>query len=258
MKKQQKTFAALMKDFEYRYDLRTVFDDFLTMAICACSPNPQTGLSHDEDLYLQTVEPYKTDALRHHFPKMFACLTREMEDRVGSGAGNDVLGEFYEQNLYRKGAAQYFTPWPVCELMAKSTVGVIDMHATREPLRIIDPCCGSGRMLLASAREIGRDQEYYGIDIDHTCVKMTALNLFLNGMFHCEVMCSDALRHDDFRCSYKTSFLPFGIFRAEARENSRLWQLYRNSFRNSRPDGEKPELVFQGKTIIKGSQLKLF
>jgi type I restriction-modification system DNA methylase subunit len=256
--KTKQTFATLIKDFEYRYPLRTVFDDFLMLTTCACSPNPVTGLSHDEELYLQTIATYKDDTLRHHFPKMLACLTCEMEDRVGSDTGNDVLGEFYEQHLYRKGASQYFTPWPICSFMAKACTDAIDVHITREPLRILDPCCGSGRMLLASAKENGPDHEYYGIDIDHTCVKMTAINLFLNGMFHSEVMCSDALSPNDFRGSYKISLLPFGIFRVAEKENSRLWWLHRNSFQNRKPKDEKPELVFQGKCISNATQLKLF
>jgi len=258
MKTKQQTFATLLKEFEYRYRLRTVFDDFLTLTICACSPNPITGLSHDEDLYLQTIAPYKNDKLRHNFPKMFACLTHEMGHRLGSYMGNDVLGEFYEQNLYNKGASQYFTPWPVCSFMAKVNTGPIDAYATREPLRILDPCCGSGRLLLASAKENGPDHEYYGIDIDDTCVKMTAINMFLNGVFHSEVMCGDALRPDDFRGSYKISFLPFGIFRMAEKENSWLYILHRNSFQNMKPEGEKPELVFQGKNIGNATQLKLF
>ena len=257
-KTKQETFATLIKEFEYRYDLRTVFNDFLTLTTCTFSPDPATGLSYDEELYLQTIEPYKTDKLRHHFPKMLACLTGEMEDRVGSDMGNDVLGEFYEQNLYRKGASQYFTPWPICSFMAKASTDTIDIHATREPLRILDPCCGSGRMLLASAKENGPLHEYYGIDIDHTCVKMTAINLFLNGMFHCEVMCGDALCPDDFRGCYKTSFLPFGLFRIAEKEESYLFMLHKNSFQNSKPKDEKPELVYQGKSIGTATQLKLF
>jgi hypothetical protein len=48
MTTQKETFTSLLKDFEYRYDLRTVFDDFLTMALCAFCPNLGTGKSHDE------------------------------------------------------------------------------------------------------------------------------------------------------------------------------------------------------------------
>jgi type I restriction-modification system DNA methylase subunit len=258
MKKTKETFSGLFKDFEYRYDLRTVFNDFLTLTTCACSQNPLTRLSHDEDLYLETIAPYKDDTLRHHFPKMLACLAGEMEERINSDMGNDVLGEYYEQHLYRKGAAQYFIPWPVCSMMAKCTVATIDVHATRMPLRILDPCCGSGRMLVASAKENSNDHEYYGIDIDHTCVKMTAINLFLNGMFHSEVMCGDALDPDDFRGSYQTSFLPFGIFRIAEKENSWLYMLHKNSFQPAQADVTNAPKIFQGKSLGNGSQLKLF
>ncbi len=247
-----------MKDFEYRYDVRTVFDDFLTLSICACSQNSQTGISYYEDLFLQTMIRYLDDPFMHNFPKMFAQMICEMECRVRSDTGNDVLGEFYEQHLYRKGASQYFTPWPMCTLLAKSTIDIVDIHATREPIRILDPSCGSGRMLLATALENGPDHSYYGIDIDETCVKMTALNMFLNGIFHSEVMCGDALSPDDFRVSYKISFLPFGIFRVDEKEQSYLWTLHKNSFRKVEVASKCPSMVFQGKTLLKGSQLKLF
>ncbi len=93
-----------------------------------------------------------------------------------------------------------------------------------------DPSCGSGRMLLASAFEIGNRHYYYGIDIDSTCVKMAAINLFLNGIFKGEVMCADALNPDDFRCSYKFSVFPLGVRLITEKENSTLSQLHKNSF----------------------------
>ncbi len=229
MTTKKETFESLLRSFEYRYDLRTVFDDFLTLAICAFSPNPVTGKSHDEDLYMQTIEKYKTDELRHNFPKMLSCLTLEMEEQLGSSEGNDVLGTFYEQNLYRKGASQYFTPWPVCLFMARCMFAKDDVEYTA-PIRILDSSCGSGRMLMTSAQVYGKHHEYYGIDIDSTCVKMTALNLFLNGVFHGEVMCANALSPTDFRYCYKLSFLPFGIFRVQDKEQSRLWYLHASGY----------------------------
>lgn len=211
----------------YRYDLRPLFDDFLTLTLCAFSQNPLTGKSHDEDLYLETIGKYPKDLARELFPKLLACLIMEMEERNGSSEGNDVLGGFYEQHLYRKGAAQYFTPWPVCHFMAQCLTG---NHNGEDWKRILDPCCGSGRTLIASAKAFGPRHYYFGIDIDPMCVKMTALNLFLNGVFHGEVMCADALDPEDFRVSYQLSFLPFGIFRHQDKEHSPLWHLHKNSF----------------------------
>lgn len=258
MKQPSPTFASTIKTFEYRYDLRTVFNDFLTMALCAFSQNPETGKSQDEDLYLETVAKYKEDNLRFEFPKLLTSLTEEMTERLESGEGNDVLGEFYEQNLYREGAAQYFTPWSICQFMARATCDIAPEEQRDSPLRIIDPSCGSGRMVLASAKACGPCQEYYGIDLDETCVKMTALNFFLNGLFHSEVMCADALRREDFRVSYRISFMPFGIFRIVEKEKSPLWHLLKNSW-NMQPVKETQEPpAFTGNLVQTGKQLAIF
>jgi type I restriction-modification system DNA methylase subunit len=97
-------------------------------------------------------------------------------------------------------------------------------------------------MLLASHKKNGVDNEYYGIDIDRTCAKMAALNLFLHGMWHGEVMCANALSPDDFVISYRISMLPLGIFKIENKEDSRLWHLHRNSFTTR----EKQEALSRG------------
>lgn len=255
MKKQKETFSSLALSFQYSYDLRTVFDDFLTMSICACGMNPSTGLSYDEDLYLQTIEKYRADKLRHTFPKMFAAMSLEMEHRLTGGGGNDVLGDFYQEHLYRKGASQFFTPWPVCQFMAKCLAA--DGITREPPLRILDPCCGSGRLLVCGSREFGPEHYYLGIDLDHTCVKMTALNMFLNGIFHGEVMWANALSPDDFRMSYKLSMFPFGIFRIEDSEQSLLYKLHKGSFERRSTEPKPPDKMNE-EAGQGGSQLELF
>ena len=202
------------------------------MAIAACSRNPVTGLSHYEDEYLQTIAPYKGSELRHEFPKAFAYLIDEMETRLKDHLGNDVLGEFFEQQISNGRNGQFFTPFPVCMMMAASFYSGRKEKVKDDavPLRILDPTCGSGRMMVAAQRVCGPEHQYYGIDIDRVCVKMTALNMFLHGMWGSEVMCANALMPDDFVISYRISFLPFGIFKIEQKEQSRLWYMYRNSF----------------------------
>ncbi len=249
MKKTKETFAGLMRAFGYRHDLRAVFDDFLTMALCAFSIDPSTGKSHDEELYLETIGKYARKEDTDAFPKLLALLVLEMEEQQGSDTGNDVLGTFYEQHLYRKGASQYFTPYPVCSFMAAA--GFTPEGRDGPPQNILDPCCGSGRMLLATAERGGRHHGLYGIDLDPVCVRMAAANLFLNGIFSAEVMCADALNPDSFRFSYRTSFLPFGVFRVTEREKSKLWHMHRDSFGKARgkPSGAMP---------WHGPQLKMF
>ena len=210
-----------------RFSLITVFDDFLTMSIAACTQNPKTGKSWYEDEYMERIAKYKDSELRHEFSKAFAYLVDEMETRFSSPEGNDVLGEFFEQHISNGRNGQFFTPNHICRFMAQMTHD--ETKEMETSLRILDPACGSGRMLLASHKICGRGNEYYGIDIDLTCVKMTALNLFFNGVFGSEVLCANALLPEDFVISYHVSFLPLGIFKIEKKEESRLWHLLKNS-----------------------------
>ena len=259
MKNETETFEKTIGQFQYHYDTRTVFDDFLTMTLCAFSQNPATGTSHDEDLYMETIAKYKNDKLRFEFPKLLACLTNEMTERMESNSGYDVLGEFYEQNISRKGSGQFFTPWHICTFMAKSSFEASSEERHDRPLRILEPSCGSGRMLMAMLREAGPYHEYYAIDLDQTCVKMTAINLFLSGLFRSETLCANALLPEDFRVSYRTSFLPFGVFRVKDKEQSPLWHLLKNSWKGSRKnEKKKPPPEFGGKLIEQGNQLTIF
>lgn len=259
MKTKTQSFADILRQFEHHYDIRTVFDDFLTMTICAFGQKIGTGKSYDEKLYSETIAKYKDNTLRFEFPKLLAFLTDEMTHRLDSSEGWDVLGEYYELNLPRKGLSQFFTPWTLCQFMAQSAC-----EAAREnkengsrPLRILDPSCGSGRILMAVSRISGATQEYYGIDIDHTCAKMTALNLFLSGLFQTETMWGNALARDDFRASYVTSFLPFGLFRVQQKEQSRLWHLMQNTWAANKPIiQEQPDL--NSIKYSEGSQLSIF
>jgi type I restriction-modification system DNA methylase subunit len=125
------------------------------------------------------------------------------------------------------------------------------------PLRILDPSCGSGRILMASSRVAGPKEEYYGIDIDHTCVKMTALNLFLSGLLHSETMCGNALLHDDFKVSYATSFLPFGVFRIQDKTKSRLWHILQNTHEANKVPKQPPPDLNPNK-YPEGSQMTIF
>jgi len=261
MKSTTQTFAEKLRLFEHITDLRTVFDDFLTMTICSFGQIPGAGKSYDEALYLETMEKYKNEKLRFEFPNLLACLINEMTDRMQNetGTGWDILGEFYETNLQRKGLSQFFTPWPICTFMAKCSIEEArkSNESADRPLRILDPSCGSGRMLMATSKEAGPHEEYFGIDIDQTCVKMTTLNLFLSGLFHTETMCGNALLPDDFRVSYKTSILPFGIFRTEEKTHSKLWHLMQNTLAaNKKPTQPPPDL--NPNKYPEGSQMTFF
>lgn len=130
-----------------------------------------------------------------------------------------------------------------------------------KPLNILDPACGSGRMLLAASRTLGRENHFYGIDIDEQCAQMTALNLFFNGLFKSEVMWGDALNASNFNISYKIPFLPLGVFRTYEKEKSLPWQMQNNSIvRDVKTNSSSLEFNEKISQLLKNnnSQLQLF
>jgi type I restriction-modification system DNA methylase subunit len=89
----------------------------------------------------------------------------------------DPLGELYMQAISNSHNGQYFTPTPVCEMISAMTI-----NADPEKIEtILDPACGSGRMLLAAAK-INRNNEFYGAELDSTCCKMALINMLLNSL----------------------------------------------------------------------------
>ena len=122
--------------------------------------------------YLEIVRNYeKPDA--YLMSEAFGALVIEM-DNDGKGL-KDCFGDFYMEYISLGHNGQFFTPEPICELMARIS------NPAGFGKRVADCCCGSGRMLLAAAK-ISRDSLFFGADIDRTCALMCLINLCLNGL----------------------------------------------------------------------------
>ena len=103
----------------------------------------------------------------------------------------DILGVVYQiltrENVkVRQGA--YFTPQPVVEAIAAD-------H-WREGRFVFDPCCGTGKFLLAFAARGANPEELWGMDIDPVAVLLTRINLllFYRRPFQPRIFCGDSLR----------------------------------------------------------------
>lgn len=223
--KTKQTFESLMDQFQDHFDLAIAFDDFLTIAITLCGRNPHTGRSLDEALYLEVMDKYKHHDLRGNFPKMLSTLTLQMSERIDDNKECDILGEYYESRLAKEQGSPLFIPYPVCKLMALSAMGNAKKVYPQRRFQMLDPECGSGRMMIAMAIESQRKHHYLGIDRNPTLVKMTVLSLFLSGVVSAEVMCADADVPHDFQGSYTITLWPYGIFRQSVKEKSQLWRL---------------------------------
>lgn len=166
MKKHQK-FETIFDNLAQRYGLNEVFSDFLTLLICVFSQGRM------EKQYLETIRKYDKPHA-NIFAEALASLVIEMTGPDGAGF-IDVLGNFYEKNLSFDRNGQFFTPQPICDMMAQL------MSPDGFKKRVVDPACGSGRMLMAVAK-INRVAMFYGADNDMNCARMAVINLCLNSM----------------------------------------------------------------------------
>lgn len=92
----------------------------------------------------------------------------------------DVLGDiFHELELHNEQKGQFFTPLPICQMMAKMTVGnnAQNIIAQNGFITLSEPACGTGAMIIAAADELHTQGINYqqnvhvtAIDLDSTCV----------------------------------------------------------------------------------------
>jgi len=169
--------TKLFDKISRRHNLSSVFNDFLTLAICSYHhTNIQSRLTitdpDNEKLYLQTIKKYSRDEI-DCFPKILGELHLKIQDDPYS----DILGEYFTLNITRGENGQYFTPEPICTLMTQ----LQGEQGSIKDKTILDPTCGSGRMLLAFAKA-NPNNYFYGADVSNTCAKMTTVNFFLNGL----------------------------------------------------------------------------
>ena len=101
----------------------------------------------------------------------------------------DVLGDVYQElssHYKAKGLGQYFTPWPVAQMM--SMFAQPDMSKFEEgPISLHEPTCGSGVMVLAFLDRLHQHDptalervELCLIDADIVCCKMVTVQILAN------------------------------------------------------------------------------
>jgi hypothetical protein len=171
------------------------FEDFLHLSLSALSGGQM------EQQYMQVVARHTAGERGKRgcdsIAQAFASLISAME-----ATRKDILGDLFQGSITYGEAGQFLSPEPICEMMARMTIGEADDVDTAGRT-ICDCCCGSGRMLLA-ADAVRPGWEFIGQDVDLRCVRMTALNLALRNRYG-YVIWGNSLANEK-RLIYRTGF----------------------------------------------------
>jgi len=167
--------VKLIHQLSYRHSTNKVFADFVEMsAIALSNATDQTQYEQREKRYLEIIKHYKPEEL-NEFPKLLGMLVNHLEE-----APQDVLGEvFHALELHNERKGQFFTPFPICRMMAKMIVGdshkdIINQYGF---ITVSEPACGTGAMIIAATQELKDNGINYqqtihvtAVDLDATCV----------------------------------------------------------------------------------------
>jgi len=118
--------------------------------------------------------------------KLVKLINSVAEMKLGSYQDNtiDAFGDAYEylMSMYAsnagKSGGEYFTPQEVSELLTK-----IALVGKTEVNKVYDPACGSGSLLLQSAKILGKGnvrQGFFGQEINITTYNLCRINMFLH------------------------------------------------------------------------------
>ncbi len=182
-------YTKIFQTLTYRFSPWEVWKDFIVMYACAlANPFDKVHYQEREKLYLEIIGKYdkKEQAL---FPQLAAEVVNALEENPEQ----DFLGKlFMDFGLGNHAAGQFFTPYHVCECMAKMTVGNIVPQIEEQGYIVMnDCCCGAGATLIAGIHEARRALEgkfnwqnhilVTGQDIDRTTALMCYIQLSLLG-----------------------------------------------------------------------------
>lgn len=160
------------------------------------------SLQRDDENYLDILENYNEEAAQV-FAEAFGELQYGMRE-----TNRELLGVVYEEMAMNSDAfGQHFTPHNLCDIMAELSISDAD-EDREEPYTVQDPASGSGRLLVSAAKKLPVDAQFYGVDKDDTCAKMTALNLCFFNMDGYAVQ-GDSLTMD-YRRAWATKRTPMG------------------------------------------------
>lgn len=111
--------TRLLRSCAYCHDLHRLFSDCMeASAISISNSMDLRNREAREKRYLDIVGQYERDIVEL-FPQVFAEIMMALEAEP-----RDALGTVYNNlELSSADKGQFFTPWPICQMMAEATLG---------------------------------------------------------------------------------------------------------------------------------------
>ena len=177
--------------------LEKIFNNIENSAKGAESEDDFSGLFDDIDV--------NSNKLGATVPKRNEKLVKILDGIAGINLGNyqnhniDAFGDAYEflMSMYAsnagKSGGEFYTPQEISELLTRlAIVGKTSVN------KVYDPACGSGSLLLKSAKILGKDNVrngFYGQEINITTYNLCRINMFLHdiGYDKFNIACEDTL-----------------------------------------------------------------
>jgi type I restriction-modification system DNA methylase subunit len=176
------TLERAIRQLSYNQHLFTTFRHFVELSAIAFS-NVADPSNKDarEAQYLAIVKQYTPEEFQK-FPELLGMLTLCLEQE-----STDVLGVLYHRlELHNEQSGQFFTPYPVCQLMAKMLVlNAKRLVEEQEFIRAHEPCVGSGAMVIALAQALREE----GINYQQ-CLHVTAVDIDLLAVHMAYIHCT--------------------------------------------------------------------
>lgn len=158
----QKSIINQIERLNGKYSMWDIWQDFIVMfAISIANVFEGPYKADREKEYLSRAKKY-SEAEMAVFSNMLSEVVLEME----RNPDQDFLGDlFMALNLSNEWKGQFFTPYSVCRMMAKTTCGSSLKQRVEERgwVSVNDPACGAGALLIAFANECrhpGNDVNY--------------------------------------------------------------------------------------------------
>lgn len=173
-----------------RYSTWQIFEDFLMMSSISISNAVDWKFREErENTYFDIIKKYDKDEL-NRFVKCLGILINSLNRAFNTVGYYDLLGKvFHALELHNKYHGQFFTPFHMCEMMGQVNFGDGEILKTQDYVNCLEPCIGSGGLVLGLARamqikKFNPQQQLVvtGVDIDIKCVNMAYLQLSLFGI----------------------------------------------------------------------------